>query len=259
MSDERADEPVRVYRRQQKRGPEVILSVHLADIGVRSVRAVLKERPRPADTPGLRYAATTFTGAIAAGPPKLRPGRAALIAAWEDDAALDRFLAEDPLAGLLAGGWQVRLRPVRISGSWSPMPVETDPAAAMDEEAEPVAVLTLGKLRLRRAVPFLRANSRAAGTAAADPALVASVALAAPPRFVGTFSIWRSVSAMSRYAYGSARPEHREAVKEHRAQAFHHEAAFVRCRPYAARGSLDGQEPVATAAAACGAPPKLPG
>jgi hypothetical protein len=237
----------------------MIISVHLADIGARSVRATLSERPRPDTTPGLRYAETTLTGAIAAGMPKLRPGRAALIAAWDDDAALDRFLAEDPLPERLAGGWQVRLRPVRVSGSWSPMPIETDPSAALDADSEPVAVLTLGKLRLRRAVPFLRANSRAAGTADADPSMVASVALARPPRFVGTFSIWRSVSAMSRYAYGAARPEHREAVREHRAEAFHHEAAFVRCRPYAARGSLDGLEPVTTAATAGETSPKLPG
>ena len=190
---------------------------------------------------------TTLTGAIAAGPPRLRPGRAGLLAAWEDDAALDRFLAEDPLARRLAGGWHVRLRPLRISGSWRPMPVEIDPGAAGDEEDGPVAVLTLGQLRLRRALPFLRANSHASGRAAADPSLVASVALARPPRFVGTFSLWQSVSAMRQYAYGSDRPAHQEAVKADRAEPFHHESAFVRFRPYGARGTLDGQEPVAAA------------
>lgn len=220
----------------------MIVSVHVADVGVRSVRTVLRTCPRPEGTPGLRWAQTALTGIVAAGPPRLRPGRATLLASWEDDAALDRFLAEDPPARRLAGGWQVRLRPLRISGSWPPLSVEIDPDAARDEEDGPVAVLTLGQLRLRRALPFLRANSRAGGRAAADPSLVASVAVARPPRFVGTFSLWRSTSAMRHYAYGAARPEHKEVVGEHRANPFHHEAAFLRFRPYGARGTLDGQE-----------------
>ncbi|MET7795791.1 spheroidene monooxygenase [Streptomyces decoyicus] len=225
----------------------MIVSVHFADVGVRAVRAVLRERPRPDDTPGLRYAQTTLTGAVAAGPPRVRPGRAGLLASWEDDAALDRFLAEDPLARRLAGGWHVRLRPLRISGSWPSMPVEIDPGAAGDEEDGPVAVLTLGQLRLRRALPFLRASSHASGRAAADPSLIASVALARPPRFVGTFSLWQSLSAMRHYAYGADRPAHQEAVRQDRADPFHHESAFVRFRPYGARGTLDGHEPVAAA------------
>ncbi|MFG2831706.1 spheroidene monooxygenase [Streptomyces sp. NPDC048434] len=232
----------------------MIVSVHFADIGMSAARAVLRERPRPDTTPGLRYAQTTLTGAIASGPPVLRPGRAALLASWEDDAALDRFLAEDPLPRRLAGGWQVRLQPLRISGSWPPMPVEIDPDATRDEEDGPVAVLTLGQLRLRRALPFLRANSRASGRAAADPSMIASVALARPPRFVGTFSLWQSMSAMCHYAYGADRPAHREAVGEHRAKPFHHESAFLRCRPYGAQGTLDGHEPVAAAARASRTP-----
>ncbi|MFE1173390.1 spheroidene monooxygenase [Streptomyces sp. NPDC058773] len=231
-----------------ERGLVVILSVHIADVGVRAVRSVLRACPRPGATPGLRYAETTLTGAIAAGPPKVCPGRAALLASWDDDAALDRFLADDPLAGLLSDGWQVRLQPLRFSGSWGPMPVEIGPGAARDQEDGPVAVLTLGRLRLRRALSFLRANSRAAGRAAADPSMTASVALARPPRFVGTFSLWQSAAAMQRYAYGAAQPEHKEVIRDHRTKPFHHEAGFLRCRPYAAQGRLDGREPVAEAA-----------
>ncbi|MFI2185752.1 spheroidene monooxygenase [Streptomyces sioyaensis] len=230
----------------------MIVSVHVADIGVRSVRSVLRAYPRPDGTPGLRWAQTTLTGVITSGPPRLRPGRATLIASWQDDSALDRFLAEDPLAQRLADGWRVRLQPLRASGDWDPMPMEIDPGAAGDEEDGPVAVLTLGHLRLRRALPFLRANSRAAGRAAADPSMLASLAMARPPRFVGTFSLWRSTSAMRRYAYGAALPEHKEAVSEHRAKSFHHEAAFLRFRPYGAQGALDGQEPGALESLGCG-------
>ncbi|WP_310728330.1 spheroidene monooxygenase [Streptomyces sp. N2A] len=277
----------------------MIISLHVADVGARAVPALLRERLHPDDVPGLRSARTTLAGAIAAGLPKLHPGRVALLASWEDDAALDGFLRveKNPLAERLAGGWHVRLRPIRMSGSWSAMPVEVAPGTATDDDqdygdhedgkeeygkqefgeqeyreqgshgqdvhrresderhvgvaagatATPVAVLTLGQLRLRRALPFLRANSRAAGRAAADPALFASLALARPPRFVSTFSIWQSVDAMRRYAYGSAQPDHKAAIQAHQAAPFHHEAGFVRCLPYAAQGTLDGRDPLATA------------
>ncbi|WP_030801529.1 hypothetical protein [Streptomyces sp. NRRL S-337] len=249
----------------------MIISLHVADVGARAVPALLRERLHPDDVPGLRSARTTLTGAIAAGLPKLHPGRVALLASWEGDAALDGFLRveKNPLAERLAGGWHVRLRPIRMSGSWSAMPVEVAPGTATDDNqdygdhedgkeeygeqvasgatATPVAVLTLGQLRLRRALPFLRANSRAAGRAAADPALLASLALARPPRFVSTFSIWQSVDAMRRYAYGSAQPDHKAAIQAHQAAPFHHEAGFVRCLPYAAQGTLNGRDPLATA------------
>ncbi|MFD8545056.1 spheroidene monooxygenase [Streptomyces sp. NPDC059649] len=302
----------------------MIISLHVADVGARAVATLLRERLHPRDVPGLRSAQTTLTGAIAAGPPRLHPGRVALLASWEDDAALDGFLERNALAERLAGGWHVRLRPIRMSGSWSAMPVEIDAdTAATDDDAlehsdqecgereggkgdggkreggkrayddqvhreqgaasgpsrgqergerqigmaanpaasaattpvtlplappdaTPVAVLTLGQLRLRRALPFLRANSRAAGRAAADPALLASLALARPPRFVSTFSIWQSVDAMRRYAYGSAQPDHKAAIQAHQTAPFHHEAGFIRCLPYAAQGTLDGRDPLAT-------------
>ncbi|BDM73149.1 hypothetical protein HEK616_66360 [Streptomyces nigrescens] len=272
----------------------MIISLHVADVGARAVPTLLRARPHPDAVPGLRSAETTLTGAIAAGPPKLHPGRVALLASWDDDAALDGFLEKHALAERLADGWHVRLRPIRMSGSWSAMPVEVAPGTAADDDQEyggeqkyggdqafreqadgeqeyrapgsrgrggcerqvgvaagpaatPVAVLTLGQLRLRRALPFLRANSRAAGRAAADPALLASLALARPPRFVSTFSIWQSVDAMRRYAYGSAQPDHKAAIQAHQRAPFHHEAGFVRCLPYAAQGTLDGRDPLATA------------
>ncbi|WP_242581727.1 spheroidene monooxygenase [Streptomyces sp. MST-110588] len=234
----------------------MIVSVHIADVGVRSVAGVLRHRPQPGalkayGPSGLRYGETLLTGRIAAGPPRLVPGRAALLAAWEDDAALDRFLTDHPLAQRLASGWHIRLRPLRIAGSWGPMPVEIAPEDAAEAEAEePVAVLTFGRLRLRRAVPFLRANSRAAGRAAASPGMMFSAALARPPRFVSTFSVWRSARAMNQYAYGTAEPEHIDAVKDDRSQPFHHESAFVRFRPYGEWGTLDGRRPLADAAAA---------
>jgi hypothetical protein len=112
------------------------------------------------------------------------------------------------------------------------------------DDEEPVAVLTLGHTKLHRAVPFLRSSAPAERAAVGDPAVLASTAFARPPRFVSTFSLWRSAAAMRGYAHNSAGP-HQAAVRADRAKPFHREAAFIRFRPYASQGSWDGRDPLA--------------
>ncbi|HEX3323654.1 MAG TPA: hypothetical protein VHR65_00745, partial [Solirubrobacterales bacterium] len=166
------------------------------------------------------------------------------IAAWDDEGALDRFSASHPLAKQLAGGWQVRLEPLHVYGAWSGLPGL--PAQEIPvEEDQPVAVLTIGRLRLRRVRPFLRASARAEAEAIADPAMLAATGLARPPRLVATFSLWSNVAAMRDYARGRVDGAHPAAAGEHRAKSFHHESAFIRFRPYASSGSWDGRDPLA--------------
>jgi hypothetical protein len=226
----------------------MIVSVHLADVGLRVAPSVLRNRPHPADVSGLLYAQTTITAPLSKGLlPSPRPGRVGLIAAWEDDKALDGFLAGNRLAEHLAGGWHVRLEPLRVYGAWSGMPdLPTQERSVAD--GEPVAVLTLGHLRYRRAVPFLRASARAEGEALADPVLVASTGLARPPLFA-TFSLWRDAAGMRDYARrgGGA---HLAATRAHAAKPIHRESAFIRFRPYASQGNWGGRDPLAVTTAA---------
>jgi hypothetical protein len=212
----------------------MILSVHIADVGLRETPAVLRARPRG---DGLRWGLTVLTAPLAAGPGRRpKPGRVGFMAGWDDDAALDRFLAEHPLAGRLRGGWHTRLEPLRASGAWSPLPglsVAERPVA----DDEPVAILTLARLRLMRIVPFLRASVPAERGAVEHPAVVASTAFARPPRIVSTFSLWRTAAEMREYAYGRERDAHIRAVRSHQANPFHHESVFARFRPYAQQGT----------------------
>jgi hypothetical protein len=222
----------------------MIVSIQLADVGPKAALKAIRKPPRRRDVPGLTYAATVTAAALGdALLPAPRPGRVGMIAAWEEDAALDEFLATDPLAATFAGGWEARLQPLRVSGFWPQMPdLPRQPLAV--EDSEPVAALTLGRLRLGRALPFLRASAGAEGEAIKAPGLLASTGLARPPRLVSTFSIWRSFAAMREYAYGKA-GAHQAAVGSDRARPFHHASAFVRFRPIASRGSWDGRDPLA--------------
>jgi hypothetical protein len=97
-------------------------------------------------------------------------------------------------------------------------------------------VLTLGKLRLPRTISFLATSAAAERQAARHPALVAGTALARPPHFVATFSIWRSVEEMRKYVIGADPGAHRRAIAAHQKHPFHHESVFVRSRPIASRG-----------------------
>jgi len=226
----------------------VVVSVHIADLGPRAALGVLARPPRPRRVPGLTYAVTLTTAPL--GEPLLPPkrlGRIGMIAAWEEEAALEGFLARDPVAKRLAGGWQARLQPLRVSGFWPGMPeLPAEPLPVDDEE--PVAILTLGQLRLLRTSAFRRSAAPAEAAAVASPALLAGTGLARPPRLVATFSLWRSAAAMRDYAYGRD-GAHDAAIRAHRARPFHHESAFVRFRPYASRGSWDGRDPLAAASA----------
>jgi hypothetical protein len=225
----------------------VIASFHLADVGTRTSGGMLRRGLAPDEVAGLRYA--VLAGAAQLGGrllPSPTPGRVGLIAFWEHEEALERFLDGHPLAKRLAGGWQVALQPTRVSGAWSPLAGLLSEEEAMDEH-EPAAVLTLGRLRLTHTLRFLRASAAAEELLLREPALLAATGLARPPALVATFSLWRSTSAMRAYATGRHDPQHLAAIQAHAARPFHHESVFIRFRPLRASGSWDGRDPLADA------------
>jgi hypothetical protein len=222
----------------------MIVSIHIAELGLRDAAAVLLRPPKVGAVPGLTYAETLTTAPL--GEPLLPPkevGRVGMLAAWESDAALDRFDRSHPQGKRLDGGWQVRLRPLRVFGSWRGLPgLPASPLAVGDDE--PVGVLTLGRLRLRRTNVFRRAAAPAEQAAIENPALLAGTGLARPPRLVATFSLWRAAAEMREYAVAGG-GRHSAAMAADRVHDFHRESAFVRFRPYASRGNWDGRDPLA--------------
>jgi hypothetical protein len=222
----------------------MITTVQIADLGPRAALRALRNQPDPERVAGLSYAFTAVTTPISGRlAPAPRLGRVALVASWEDEAAFDEFAEGHSLGEALAGGWEARMRPVRVFGAWPQMPGLPAKPLPVDDD-EPIAVLTLGRPRLGRLLPFLRSAAAAEADATAAGAMVASTGLGRPPSVVSTFSIWRSVAAMRDYAVdvGGA---HRTAMQTDRGRPFHHESAFVRLRPYASRGSWDGRDPLA--------------
>jgi hypothetical protein len=224
----------------------VIVSVHLAEVGRLRTQRLLLRPLDAAKVPGMTYAETVFGAQLGNRIPRPHKGQIGLIAAWDDDAALDRFLTDHPFAERLSGGWHARLEPVRCFGSWAGMPsLPTQELPVKDDE--PVAALTLGRLRASRTRAFLSSARPTERDAVENPAVVAVTGFGrfTPPRLVATFSIWRSAAEMREYAFGKS-GSHQAAVKVDRAKPFHSESAFIRFRPYASQGSWDGRDPLAT-------------
>jgi hypothetical protein len=219
----------------------LIVSIDIAAVGPRQGLRLLGSRPRVGQVEGLRYAETVFTAPLGASLlPKPSFGTVALIAAWDDDAARERF-ASHPVARQLSSGWQARMVPLRVSGSWPEMPGLPERQLPVDDE-EPVAVLTLGRVKPWRLRPFLRAAAPAEADAVAEPDLLASTGFGRPP-LVSTFSLWRTAAGMRDYAYREG-GSHRAAVASDRARPFHHVSAFIRFRPYATRGTCGSFRPI---------------
>lgn len=217
----------------------MIVSVHIAEGGVRRSLGLLRKGARPLDAPGLRYSEAAGLVPLAGKAPPLPPRGTILISSWDDDDALDRFLAEHPI-----DGYHVRMRATRIVGAWPDMPGLPTEEVPMDED-EPATVLTLGRPRKRTLLRFARTSRPAERLAVDHPGMAAGTAAARLPRFVATFSIWRTVREMRDYALGRPDPSHLDAIKANRATPFHHQDAFVRFRPYASAGAWKGRDPLA--------------
>ena len=217
----------------------MIVWVHIAEQGVRRSLSLLRRGRRPIQAPGLRYSEAAGLTPLAAPVPTLPPRATLLISSWDDDDALDRYLAANP-----ADGYQVRMKPTRIVGAWPDMPGLPSEEEPMDPD-EPAAVLTLGRPRLLQFPRFVRTSRAAERLAVSHPAMVKGTAAARLPRFVATFSIWRTVSEMRDYALGRPDPGHLNAIKADRKKTFHHQEAFVRFRPYATAGTWAGADPLA--------------
>jgi hypothetical protein len=222
----------------------VIASVHVADVGKGAALGFVRKAPSPEQVPGLRQANVAFTAPLSGSVrPKPDLGRVGLVAFWDDDAALDGFLASNPLAQRLVDGWRVRLEPLRMHGSWPGVPDDIPKQRRVDL-AGPAAVLTLGRVKAHRVVPFFRTSAKAEGAVLGAPGLIWATGMAKPP-FVATCSLWESSDTLQGYAYGGAMPEHPGAIAVDHAHPFHHQSAFIRFRPYGSEGKLDGRNPLA--------------
>jgi hypothetical protein len=166
-------------------------------------------------TPGLRFARRLGTGRGSAMGLGADLRRWATFAVWDDEEALDAFLATSQVG---AGG----------------------------DHDQPVAVLTRARIPVRHWPAFYRAVPAVDDHLRRSPGLLAAVGIGeAPVGLQATFSLWRSTPDMEAFAYRGS--PHEDVVRRTRRHGWFREELFARFRPYRSTGTWDGVDPLAGA------------
>lgn len=190
--------------------------------------------------PGLRFSRVLGSGHE--GGFGLRPSatRQGLFCVFEDDAAACDFLANHDLVRRYREHAReflsVRLHPYSCRGSWGGVSL---PPVTGTPEKGPIATLTRASIRPAQAYAFWRkAPPAQADLEHAIGCLLAAGLGEAPLLRQATFSVWRGVEDMDRYARSGA---HLEAIKAAQRHGFFSESMFARFVPLDMRGTYKGR------------------
>ncbi|GAC1358258.1 MAG: hypothetical protein NVS2B12_29670 [Ktedonobacteraceae bacterium] len=200
-----------------------------------------------ANTPGLRFWRALGVGRGRVFDPHADLQRYALFTVWDSAADLRRFEVHSTLMRRIHRqsdeAWTVHMRPVRWHGKWG----GRDPLAGIEPapspDPGPWIILTRATIRPTKLRAFLGAVPSVAEQLLQQDALINSVGVGeAPLFFQATLSIWRTLPAVTAFAYGPT--PHVEVVRRTHQEQWYSEELFARFRPSASFGTWDGVDPL---------------
>ena len=197
--------------------------------------------------PGLTYAESMLVmelGSPVFSPKRFQLGKLAMFAAWEDEDALDDYLATDPLGTKLADGWHVRMNFARRWGSIAALPELPTQVGDQDPD-RPVVAVTLARMKHTQVPRFIHWRRPVERLVRDHPGQTLALAGMHPVRTVSTFSVWKSQREMTDMVRGhSDIPEparHADAMSERNRKDFHFEFTTLRFDAISEHGSWMGR------------------
>jgi len=227
----------------------MFFSAHVADTG--PLAALTRRTPKTVDAPGLRSARIGIGAPFSPGPiPRPQLGREVMVACWDNENALDRFLTDHPVGQTCAEGWHVRMEMFRAVGVW---PGLTDDMGAVANEVStpetgPTVAITIGTAYLKSVSPFMKVTAGLEEQFLETPSTIWGTGFSnLPQRLVATLTIWESASAAVQYmrtgAHDAAVKAHYDPVKDPTGHTFVTGGGFFGLRPISTHGSVAGKNP----------------
>ena len=206
------------------------------------------DRVRLARVHGLRFWRLLGSGRGSRTSLGVDPARSAVFAVWEDDTALQEFMATSALAARWARTaehsgecWSVALHLRSGHGRWDGVDVLDGLVRAA--AGGPVAVLTRARVRVRSWGRFHAAASGVSATLPTTSGLVAAVGIGEfPLGRQATFSLWPDAAAVR--AFAARDPVHAAVVRRTRDEGWYSEDLFARFAPVGSTGTWDGHDPL---------------
>lgn len=203
---------------------------------------------KPKNISGLIHAESMISMTL--GSPVFSPSRMlvrqmVLFAQWENEQAVDQFLAQHHLGRKLAKGWHTRLKFMRQWGKVSAFEI-SDETLEYENLNTPVVVVTIARMKLLQVPRFIRWGRPVEKLVCDHPGTTFSLASIRLPQTVSTFSIWKSQKEMTDMVHGhSAVPQpkrHINAMKERERKDFHFEFTTLRFKPVSEYGKWNGKK-----------------
>jgi hypothetical protein len=224
-----------------------IFSYHLVKTSPATTVTAFLCPPKMNQISGLRHAecmAAMTLGAPILSPARLQLQNLAVFASWENETALDAFLADTKLGHTLSEGWHVRLRLLRRWGSFSE--IDSPPASLEETDpTQPVVAVTLARLKIPQVFRFIHWGKPVEKLVRDHPGTTLALAAIRPFRTFSTFSIWRSQKEMTDMVHGKdsfpGAARHAEAMAERNRKDFHYKFTTLRFQAISEHGQWSGR------------------
>jgi len=138
--------------------------------------------------------------------------------------------------------YSILLEPIEGHGSWDGKRIFGELSKQTNYE-DIIAVLTRATIRLKRLRNFWRHVDGVASQMYNSSGFIMSLGIAEIPLIKqATFSVWENKEAMKTFAYKMQ--QHTEVIHKTREEHWYSEEMFIRFKPIASFGSLNGNDPL---------------